>query len=110
MIKKTSSALKICFLVTSLGLSSCKGLPPFPDLRPKQPLFVKNITREYKVNPETMEYTYSGSVPGVQAVDGMFCYTAEEHQKLRNWVIDINKNYSCKPKIKDSNGDFLEEE
>jgi len=106
-MQKTSRALKIYLMGLSLVLSSCKSLPEFPVPTLKQPLFEKEVTREFEFKDENWVFMAQHDL---SYTNGMFCVTAEEYQKIRNWLVDVKENYSCKLKKKDANGNVVNED
>lgn len=93
-MKKTLKLLKICLMVAALsGCATIQNTFPFPTL--KQPLKVKNVTREYEFDKKKSEWNFIRNLP-YDAVNGMFCVSPEEYNAMRNWYADFQENYTCK--------------
>lgn len=102
-MKKKLSVLKIHLAAACLALSSCGGLPKAPETTIKQPLFNKNVTREFEVeDPDQLTFKFKKEWP-LDYANGMFCITNLEFQAWRSWYFNVKENYQCKPK-KGKNG------
>lgn len=78
-----------------VSLSACGSLPKFPVPTLKQPLVDKNVTHEYEYKND--EWSHLKTHP-LSYVNGMFCVTEQEYLDIRNWLVDIKDNYTCKLK------------
>lgn len=92
-MKKKLRSLKICLMASSLIGCASQPLPDFPTPTIKQPLFKKDVTREYTF--QKGEFKHKQDHP-LDYSNAMFCISAEEYQKIRNWVIKVNNEYTCK--------------
>lgn len=93
-MKKILSVLKIYLMVASLSCAHNK-LPEFPTPTVNQPLFKKEVTREFEFVKDEMKFKQN--LP-LESVNGEFCISAEEYNKVRNWIFQVNQDYECRIK------------
>lgn len=93
-MKKILNALKICLTVAALsGCATIQDKFPYPTL--KQPLTAKQVTREYQYNKKTQDWKYIRTLP-YNTINGMFCISEQEYLAIRNWIVDLDSQYTCK--------------